>query len=80
VVPLTRKDVIEVLGELDDVAVAAIIATGATAHELAEAQAWLTNDEALINAGRPMPRGRVGSILEIIARQWEEEEQEETAR
>jgi hypothetical protein len=59
--------------------VAAIIATGATAHELAEAQAWLTNDGPLINAGKPMATGRVGGILEIIARQ-REEEQEEAAR
>ena len=64
---VTRKDVIETLGELDDVTVANIMETGATPQELAEAQAWLANDEALINTGRPLPTGRVGQIVEIIA-------------
>ena len=57
---LTRDDVIKAIGEADDVAIAEIIGTGATAEELAEAQAWLANDEALINAGRPLPSGRAG--------------------
>lgn len=74
---LTRKDVIAMLGELDDVAVADIIATGATPEELAQAHAWLTNDEALINAGKPLPTGRVGRLVEIVVAK--EAEEEETA-
>jgi hypothetical protein len=35
---LTRKDVIQTIGDVDDVTVAHIIATGATAQELSEAQ------------------------------------------
>jgi hypothetical protein len=42
---LTRKDVIAMVGELDEVVIAKIIATGATIDELAEAHAWLANDE-----------------------------------
>jgi hypothetical protein len=73
---ITRKDVIETLGELDDVTVAEIIATGATRQELAEAEGWLSNDEALINTGRPLPTGRVGQLVEIItAKEQEDEEQ-----
>ena len=34
---LTRDDVIKAVGEVDDVTVAEIIGTGATAEELAEA-------------------------------------------
>ncbi len=49
---LTRKDVTTMLGELDDDVVAEIIATGATPEALAEAHAWLANDEPLMNAGR----------------------------
>jgi hypothetical protein len=55
------------LGPLDDVTVAKIIATGATADEVAQAQAWLCNDEALINAGKPLPAGRVGELVAIVA-------------
>ena len=77
---LTRKDVITMVGELDDVVVAKIIATGATADELAEARAWLANDEPLMNAGRPLPSGRVARLVDIVAAIKEEEEQEEMAR
>jgi hypothetical protein len=66
------------LGPLDDVVAAEIIATGASIEELAQAQAWLINDEALINSGKPLPSGRVADILEILEAQ--EQEEEELAR
>jgi hypothetical protein len=69
---LTRKDVTAMLGELDDDVVAEIIA--------AEAHAWLANDEPLMNAGRPLPGGRVARLVDIVAAISEEEEQEEIAR
>jgi hypothetical protein len=74
---ITRKDVIETLGELDDITVTNIMETGATPQELAEAQAWLANDEALINTGRPLPTGRVGQIVEIIADKDQEDEEQQ---
>ena len=63
---LTRDDVIKAVGGVDDVTIAQIIGTGATAEELAEAQAWIVNDEPLMNAGRPLPSGRVGELVEIL--------------
>ena len=77
---LTRKDVIAMLGEIDDDVVAEIIASGATLEELAEARAWLANDEPLMNAGRPLPGGRVARVVDIVAAISEEEEQEDVAR
>jgi hypothetical protein len=77
---LTRKDVVSLFGDLDDVVVADIIATGATAQELAEAYAWLANDEPLMNAGRPLPAGRVAQLVDILAAIGEEEAEEELAR
>ena len=77
---LTRKDVIAMLGELDDDVIAEIIANGATLEELAEAHAWLANDEPLMNAGRPLPSRRVARVVDIIAAISEEEEQEDVAR
>lgn len=76
--PLTRKDVIETIGDVDDVTVADIIATGATAQDLAEAQSWVTNDEALLNTGRPLPTGRVGQLVEIIRVKKQEGRQDDT--
>jgi len=77
---LTRKDVTAMLGEFDDEVVAEIIATGATPEELAEAHAWLANDEPLMNAGRPLPSGRAARLVDILAAITEEEEEEDAAR
>ncbi|HEX9469227.1 MAG TPA: hypothetical protein VF957_06765 [Bradyrhizobium sp.] len=76
---LTRDDVIKAIGEVDDVAIAEIIGTGATPEELAEAQAWLENDEALINAGRPLPSGRVGELVEILSELESDDDDEKQA-
>src|SRR5262245_6916128 len=77
---VTRKDVTAMLGELGDDVVTEIIATGTTAEELAEAHAWLANDEPLMNTGRPLPSGRVARVVEIVAAISEEEVEEEVAR
>ena len=77
---LTRKDVTAMLGPLDDVTVARIIATGATAEELAQAHAWLTNDEAPMNAGKSLPAGRAGQLVEIVSAIEDEEAEQELAR
>jgi hypothetical protein len=74
---LTRDDVIKAIGEADDVAIAEIIGTGATTEQLAEAQAWLANDEPLMNAGRRLPIGRVGELVEILAALEADEDNEE---
>ena len=63
---ITKDDAIRAVGGADDVAIAEIIGTGATVDELAEAQAWIANDEPLMNAGKPLPSGRVGELVEIL--------------
>jgi hypothetical protein len=77
---LSRKDVVALLGDPGDTVVADIIATGASTEELAEAHAWLANDEPLMNAGRPLPGGRVARLVDVMAAINEEEEAEEIAR
>jgi hypothetical protein len=64
---LTRDDVIKAVGEVDDVTIADIIGTGASAEELAEAQAWLVNGDALLKSGKPPPSGRVRELIDILA-------------
>jgi hypothetical protein len=64
---LTRDDVIRAVGPVDDVTVAEIIGTDATVNELAEAQAWIANDEPLLNDGRPLAQGRVRELIDILA-------------
>ena len=63
---ITRDDAIKAVGVADDVVIAQIIGTGATIDELAAAQAWMANDEPLMNAGKPLPSGRVGELVEIL--------------
>lgn len=63
---ISRDDAIKAIGATDDVAIAQIIGTGASVEELAEALAWIENDEPLMNVGKPLPSGRVGELVEII--------------
>jgi len=53
---------------------------GRPPEELAEAHAWLANDEPLMNAARPLPGGRVARLVDIVAEITEEEEHEDVAR
>jgi hypothetical protein len=64
---VTREDVTKAIGRVDDMTIAEIIGTGATVDELAEAQAWIVNDEPLMNAGKPLATGRVRQLIDILA-------------
>jgi hypothetical protein len=66
IMQIKREDVARVVGGADDVTIAQIIGTGATVDELAEAQAWLSNDEPMLNAGRPLATGRVRELVDIL--------------
>jgi hypothetical protein len=72
VMPLSRAEIVRALGEVDDVIVAQIVASNATVAELAEAQAWVLNDEPLLNRGKPWPAGRVGELAKILSKLEEE--------
>lgn len=71
---LTRDDVLSVIGPADEILVTEIIATEATIEELAQAWAWMNNDEALINEGRALPSGRTAELVELLTPQDDEEE------
>ncbi|MPZ41055.1 MAG: hypothetical protein GEU95_24025 [Rhizobiales bacterium] len=63
---LTRDDVVRILGPVDDQTIAQVIGIGATPDELAEARAWVVNDESMIGMGRPLATGRVLQLVEIL--------------
>jgi hypothetical protein len=73
-VPLTRENVVSVLGPVDEDMIATIVATGATVEELTRAAAWVNNDEALVNDGQPLPSGRVAELIELLSDEEEEDE------
>jgi hypothetical protein len=72
---LTREETRALVGPADDATLAEIVGLGATRAELAEARAWIENDEAMLNEGREIPSGRVARIVEIL-REKEQEEDE----
>ena len=76
---LTRDEIIKAVGQADDVTIAEIIGTAATAEELAEAQAWAVNDDPLLNAGRKLPTGRIRELIDILAELEPDEEDGEEA-
>jgi hypothetical protein len=76
---LTRDEIIKAVGQVDDVTIAGIIGTGATADELAEAQAWAVNDDPLLNAGRKLPTGRVRELIDLLAELEPDQEDGEEA-
>lgn len=63
---MTSEEVVSVLGPVDDVTIAEIIATGGSLEELREAWAWAFSDEALMSQGRPLPGTRVATLIDLI--------------
>lgn len=72
---MTSEDVVALLGPIDETMIADVIATGATAGELAEAWAWINSEEALVSEGRRPPTGKVAELVDLLSSQeedWEE--------
>lgn len=67
---LTKEGVQRVLGPVDNAFLAELAGTGASDRELAEAHAWVMNDEVLVNDFRPMPKGKVAELVEILHRRF----------
>lgn len=63
---LTMETIVRVLGPVDEAVAAQLAATGATEEELLEAHHWVNNDEPLLNDLRPLPKGRVAALIEIL--------------
>ena len=73
---LSRDDVVKAVDRADDVTIAQIIGTGATVEELTEAQAWLANDEPMINDLRPLAQGRVRELVDILSELEQDEDEQ----
>ena len=73
---LSRDDVVKTVDRADEVTIAQIIGTGATIEELAEAQAWLANDEPMINDLRPLAHGRVRELVDILSELEEDSDEQ----
>ncbi|CAO3372942.1 hypothetical protein [Azospirillum argentinense] len=63
---LTRDQVVDICGRLDDMRIASIIGTGATPAELMEATSWTGADDCMGEATRHPPSGRVARLVELL--------------
>lgn len=70
---MQKEDIIAILGPTDEALIADIIRSGASVEELAQAWAWANADEALINAGRPLPSGRIAELATLLDPQEQDE-------
>ena len=66
---LNREEIRQVTGSVDDIVAAEIAATGASIAELREAYAWVMSDDVLVDDFRPLPKGRVAQLVEILQAQ-----------
>ena len=64
--PMTREEIVSVLGPTDETLVADMLSIGASVEELHEAWAWLHEDEALMGEGRPLPGTRVAELINLL--------------
>jgi hypothetical protein len=65
-VSLTREQVTEICGRLDDMKIADIIATGASPAELMDARTWLVADDYLGGDLGRSASGRVARLVELL--------------
>jgi hypothetical protein len=72
---LTREETRALVGPADDATLTAIMSLGLTRAELAEARAWVENDEAMLNEGRRVPTGRVAEVIALLKEKDEQEEE-----
>jgi hypothetical protein len=63
---ITREEIEQLLGPIDNQLAAEIAATDASAAELAKALAWIQSDEALVNDGDHLPTGKVAELIGIL--------------
>jgi hypothetical protein len=73
---VTREEIIEIVGRIADDRIVEIIATGATAAEIAEAFAWLSEDEYLGGELEKPLSGRVERVYDILRAdepEWEDD-------
>ncbi len=66
VAPLNREQVTEICGRMDDLKIATIIGTGATAAELMEARTWAAADDYMGAALHRAANGRVAKLVELL--------------
>ncbi len=64
--PAAAEEIADIVGEIDNGTLAAIIATGATRDEVLEANTWLNADDSMHRELHHAPRDVVAQVLDIL--------------
>lgn len=64
--PATAGDIVEIVGPIDDGVIAQIIATGATAEEVREANAWLSTRDYFRRLAHDSAHGRIAQTYRLL--------------
>ncbi len=74
---ITREQIIEITGTLDDAQIVEIISSGATEAELLEALEWVNREDDYLGAEkRKSLTGRVAQLYDILSVDLPEEEED----
>ncbi|MDP2620786.1 MAG: hypothetical protein Q8P46_11535 [Hyphomicrobiales bacterium] len=72
----THDDLIHIIGEIDNGTAAAILALGPTVAEVEQAFMWISGEGAVVDrSGHPLA-GKTAAIVDILAAEMPEEEEE----
>ena len=63
---MTAQEITAIIGPADEQLLSEIMLTGATAEELAQAWAWVNSDDVLIDAGQPLPGGKIAELIDLL--------------
>ena len=73
---VTRGEVLRILGRIDDVKLAAVVALEPTRDEVIQAKLWLSHTDLHEAGARGVPSGKVGRIYDMLrsdtALEWDE--------
>jgi hypothetical protein len=64
--PATAGDIVAILGPIDDSLIAEISATGATAEEVREANAWLSTRDYFRRTAHDSAHGRIAQVYQLL--------------
>lgn len=63
---MTAHEITALIGPADEQLLSDIISVGATADDLAQAWAWVNSDDVLVDAGRPLPTGKIAELIDLL--------------
>lgn len=73
---LTRKQITDITGDLDEGLIVRIIDSGATLDEVSQAHGWFVDSYTMGKTRHHRPAGKVAEVCEILEMGWVPQEEE----